>query len=65
MQDTKLLIEEWEADIVLLESALRHTLPLASDPEVLVARYDLARELNQAREAQALLYGLLPLLAAA
>ncbi len=65
MQETKLLIEEWEADIVLLESALRHTLPLAGGPEVLVARRDLAQELSQAREAQGLLYSLLPLLAAA
>jgi hypothetical protein len=53
MNEFTLLIEEWETDIQLLETDLRHTAPQA-----LVERRNMQRALQQARHAQALLYSL-------
>jgi len=63
MQEARLLIEEWETDIVLLETALRQATPGRGGRQGASARHRLACQLRRARAAQGLLYELLPLLA--
>lgn len=53
MNEFTLLIEEWQTDILLLELDLRHAAPQAS-----AERRRVQRALQQARQAQVLLYSL-------
>jgi uncharacterized protein YigA (DUF484 family) len=58
MNEFTLLIQDWEADIQLLEKHLSHLAPQASAPQALAKRRHLQRKLHQARQAQVLLYDL-------
>jgi len=63
MQDAQLLIEEWETDIIRLETALRQVAPGRGGYRGVRRRHWLMHQLRRARAAQGLLYELLPLLA--
>jgi hypothetical protein len=63
MQDAQLLLEEWETDIILLETALRQAIPGRGGRQGASKRHRLMCQLRRARAAQGLLYELLPLLA--
>jgi hypothetical protein len=63
MQNARLLIEEWEVDITLLETTLRQATPGHGSLQGPDERHQLMHQLRQARQALGLLYELLPLLA--
>jgi autotransporter translocation and assembly factor TamB len=58
MNEFTLLIEEWETDIQLLKIDLHRLASQASGLHALAEHRRLRREMHQARQAQALLYGL-------
>jgi len=58
MNEFTLLIQDWEADIQLLEKHLCHLDAQVSASQALAKRRHLQHKLYEARKAQALLYNL-------